>query len=46
MVEFFGVSDVGLVRKQNQDRILIDDSVGLFVVADGMGGHVHGEVAA
>src|SRR4051794_34467218 len=46
MIESFGLSDVGLVRKQNQDRILMDDSVGLFVVADGMGGHVHGEVAA
>lgn len=46
MIESFGVSDVGLVRKQNQDRILIDESVGLFVVADGMGGHAHGEVAA
>jgi PPM family protein phosphatase len=46
MIEFFGVTDVGLVRKLNQDRILIDDSVGLFVVADGMGGHSHGEIAA
>jgi serine/threonine protein phosphatase PrpC len=46
MIEFFGLTDVGLVRKLNQDRILIDDSVGLFVVADGMGGHSHGEVAA
>ncbi len=46
MIESYGLCDVGLVRKKNQDRILIDDSVGLFVVADGMGGHVHGEVAA
>ena len=46
MIESYGLCDVGLVRKQNQDRILIDDSVGLFVVADGMGGHVHGEIAA
>jgi serine/threonine protein phosphatase PrpC len=46
MIEAFGLSDKGLVRKQNQDRILIDDSVGLFVVADGMGGHAHGDIAA
>jgi serine/threonine protein phosphatase PrpC len=46
MIESYGLCDVGLVRKVNQDRILIDDSVGLFVVADGMGGHVHGEIAA
>ncbi len=46
MIDSYGLSDVGLVRKQNQDRILIDESVGLFVVADGMGGHTHGELAA
>jgi PPM family protein phosphatase len=46
MIESFGLSDKGLVRKQNQDRILIDESMGLFVVADGMGGHAHGDVAA
>lgn len=46
MIDAYGLSDVGLVRKQNQDRILIDESVGLFVVADGMGGHTHGEIAA
>ena len=34
------------MRTENEDRILIDDSSSLFVVADGMGGHSHGEVAA
>ena len=28
MIESFGLTDVGIVRKLNQDRILIDDSVG------------------
>jgi serine/threonine protein phosphatase PrpC len=46
MFESYGVSDTGCVRSENQDRILIDHSSGLFMVADGMGGHRHGEIAA
>lgn len=46
MVQSFGLSDVGCVRAVNQDRILIDETLGLFLVADGMGGPGHGEVAA
>ena len=39
-------TNVGLRRSVNQDAILADPAVGLFVVADGMGGHEKGEVAA
>jgi PPM family protein phosphatase len=46
MIEAHGVSDIGCVRERNEDRILIDDSQGLYIVADGMGGHSHGEMAA
>jgi serine/threonine protein phosphatase PrpC len=39
-------SDQGLVRGNNEDRILNDDARGLFAVIDGMGGHAAGETAA
>lgn len=46
MIESYGLSDVGCARQDNQDRVLTDHSLGLFIVADGMGGHKHGEKAA
>jgi len=41
-----GLSDVGMKRQNNQDSYLINEKLGLFVVADGMGGHSGGEVAS
>lgn len=41
-----GTSDVGQKRSQNEDRYVVDDELGLYVVSDGMGGHAAGEVAA
>lgn len=41
-----GVTDVGSVREHNEDNILIDEALGLLLVADGMGGHQAGEVAS
>jgi len=46
MLQSFGLSDPGLVRTSNQDRILVDNSLGLYLLADGVGGHSHGETAA
>jgi len=40
-----GVSHKGR-RKSNEDSMVIDPAIGLFVVADGMGGHNAGEVAS
>jgi protein phosphatase len=41
-----GITDIGRKRKGNEDSLLIDDELKLYLVADGMGGHQAGEVAS
>jgi len=41
-----GITDVGLKREGNEDSYSVEDSLGLYIVADGMGGHLAGEVAS
>ncbi|WP_020677255.1 Stp1/IreP family PP2C-type Ser/Thr phosphatase [Geopsychrobacter electrodiphilus] len=40
------LTDVGLRRTNNEDAVFADAANGLFVLADGMGGHAAGEVAS
>lgn len=41
-----GRTDIGLKRHHNEDNYVVDPDYGLFIVADGMGGHTGGEIAS
>ncbi|MBN1106953.1 MAG: Stp1/IreP family PP2C-type Ser/Thr phosphatase [Deltaproteobacteria bacterium] len=45
-IKFSGLTDVGLKREGNEDSYAVEESLGLYIVADGMGGHLAGEVAS
>ena len=45
-VKSAGKTNKGLKRKLNEDNLLVADDLGLYVIADGMGGHKAGEVAS
>ena len=39
-------SDKGLIRANNEDSFYVNDKLGVYVLADGMGGHYGGEIAS
>jgi protein phosphatase len=45
-LECYGMTDVGKKREKNEDSLLVNADLGLFMVADGMGGHLGGEFAS
>lgn len=46
IIRSYGITDVGVHRPHNEDCFEVDDENQVYVVADGMGGHNHGEVAS
>ena len=45
-IEVAGETNVGMKRTHNEDNFSILEDAGLYIVADGMGGHASGEVAS
>jgi protein phosphatase len=46
MLRSYSQTDPGKKRPHNEDSLLCDDDLGLYIVADGVGGHAKGEVAS
>ncbi|MEW5895820.1 MAG: protein phosphatase 2C domain-containing protein [Candidatus Omnitrophota bacterium] len=42
----YGITDRGLIRENNEDFYAMDDDLGIYIVADGLGGAEFGEVAS
>lgn len=46
MDNYFGLSDIGIVRPENEDYFLVDSNRRMYAVADGMGGYCGGKMAS
>lgn len=46
MLQHASVTHPGLRRARNEDNFVVDEETGLYLVADGMGGHEHGDRAS
>jgi len=46
IVESASITDKGKKRAANEDALILEDALGLYVVADGMGGHRAGDIAS
>jgi len=42
----YGMTDTGIVRQRNEDNLLLLDHEGMWLVADGAGGHANGDIAS
>lgn len=45
-IKHYAISNVGKARHNNEDYFLTSDALNLYILADGIGGHNYGEVAA
>lgn len=46
MLHYASATHAGLHRPRNEDNLVVDEGTGLYMVADGMGGHEHGDRAS
>lgn len=44
--DYYSITNVGLRRKNNEDYLMVEEGLDLYILADGMGGHQGGEIAS